>query len=58
MSNIITKISDSNKWDAGERLAMYTVVQGKGSNRTSTTRHMTKRQAKALKDKLNAEGEV
>ena len=53
--NVITKVSTHNKLHYGEQVHMYTVVTGKGSNRTSVTKHMTERQAKVLKDELKAE---
>ena len=54
---IITKISASNKVSTidNKRINMYTVVQGKGSKRTSQTRHMTEPQADALRKSLGAE---
>ncbi len=50
---VVTKISTHKKRNSAREIVhMYTVVSGKGSNRTSQTRHMTEAQASVLKKTL------
>lgn len=54
----MTKVSTSNKVSTmsgpgyGQRINMYTIVQGRGSKRTSHTRHLTESGAEALRKSL------